>query len=47
MAPACLGGAAEAAPNVKRCLGGVMALEQAYPPECQGVQCAFKDSMIH
>lgn len=22
-------------------------LEQACPPECQGAQCAFKDSMIH
>jgi hypothetical protein len=24
-----------------------MALEQACPPEYQGAQCAFKDSMIH
>jgi hypothetical protein len=25
----------------------VMTLEQACPPEYQGAQCAFKDSMIH
>ena len=24
-----------------------MTLKQAYLPECQEVQCAFKDSMIH
>ena len=24
-----------------------MTLEQTCPPECQGAQCAFKDSMIH
>jgi hypothetical protein len=36
-----------ATPNSKRCLMVVMTLEQAYPPEYQRVQCAFKDSMIH
>ena len=36
-----------ASPNTKRGLSGVMTLEQACPPECQGAQCAFKDSMIH
>ncbi len=34
-------------PNTKLCLRGVMTLEQACPPEYQGAQCAFKDSMIH
>ena len=36
-----------AAPKTKRGLSGVMTLEQACPPEYQGAQCAFKDSMIH
>ena len=27
--------------------GFAMTLGQACPPECQGAQCAFKDSMIH
>ncbi len=36
-----------AALNTKPGLSGVMTLEQACPPECQGAQCAFKDSMIH
>jgi hypothetical protein len=34
-------------PNTKRGLIGEMTLEQACPPEYQGAQCAFKDSMIH
>jgi len=35
------------APNTKPGLRVAMTLEQAYPPGCRGVQCAFKDSMIH
>jgi hypothetical protein len=34
-------------PNTKLGLRVEMTLEQAYPPEYQRVQCAFKDSMIH
>src|SRR5947209_20306645 len=34
-------------PNTKLGLKVEMTLEQAYPPEYQRVQCAFKDSMIH
>lgn len=34
-------------PTHKPCLRAAMTLGQAYPPEYQGVQCAFKDSMIH
>jgi hypothetical protein len=34
-------------PKAKRGLSGVMTLERACPPEYQGAQCAFKDSMIH
>jgi hypothetical protein len=29
------------------CVERLMTLKQAYPPECQRVQGAFKDSMIH
>jgi hypothetical protein len=36
-----------AGPITKRGLRVEMALEQVCPPECQGAQCAFKDSMIH
>jgi hypothetical protein len=41
-APPCGGG-----PITKPGLRVEMALEQACPPEYQGAQCAFKDSMIH
>ena len=34
-------------PNTKQSLKVQMTLEQACPPEYQGAQCAFKDSMIH
>ena len=34
-------------PNQHHSLRGEMTLKQAYLPECQEVQCAFKDSMIH
>ena len=36
-------------PRTPRPLAGlvIMTLEQACPPEYQGAQCAFKDSMIH
>jgi hypothetical protein len=34
-------------PTHKPCLRAVMTLGQACPPEYQGAQCAFKDSMIH
>jgi hypothetical protein len=37
----------EVMPNTKQSLRVVMTLEQACPPEYQGAQCAFKDSMIH
>jgi hypothetical protein len=40
-------GVPEVASNAKQCLRVAMTLEQAYPPEYQRVQCAFKDSMIH
>ena len=43
----CLSGPHGAGPNVKLRLRVLMTLEQACPPECQGAQCAFKDSMIH
>jgi hypothetical protein len=44
----CLWGAPRAVPpNTKRRLRAAMTLGQACPPECQGAQCAFKDSMIH
>jgi hypothetical protein len=46
-APRGLGSDSASWPNIKRGLGGVMALGQACPPEYQGAQCAFKDSMIH
>ncbi|RXY83109.1 hypothetical protein DD571_32605 [Klebsiella pneumoniae] len=36
-----------AEPNTKLGLRVVMTLGQACPPEYQGAQCAFKDSMIH
>jgi hypothetical protein len=36
-----------AGPITKRGLRVEMALEQVCPPEYQGAQCAFKDSMIH
>ena len=34
-------------PTHKPCLRAAMTLGQACPPEYQGAQCAFKDSMIH
>ena len=44
----CFSGAPDrAAPITERGSRGVMTLEQACPPEYQGAQCAFKDSMIH
>ncbi len=45
--PLILGPAGAAGPNTKQSLRVVMTLEQACPPEYQGAQCAFKDSMIH
>ena len=45
----CISGesAAGQTPNTKQGLRVEMTLEQACPPEYQGAQCAFKDSMIH
>ena len=40
-------GGRDVGPTHKPCLRAVMTLGQACPPECQGAQCAFKDSMIH
>ena len=34
-------------PTHKPCLRAAMTLGQACPPEYQGAQCAFEDSMIH
>ena len=34
-------------PTTSRARGVIMTLEQACPSECQGAQCAFKDSMTH
>jgi hypothetical protein len=45
--PEVWGAISASSPNIKQSLGGVMALGQACPPEYQGAQCAFKDSMIH
>src|ERR1700712_5373516 len=45
--PLTLGPAGAAGPNTKQSLRVVMTLGQACPPEYQGAQCAFKDSMIH
>jgi hypothetical protein len=45
--PLTLGPAGAAGPNTKLSLRVVMTLGQACPPEYQGAQCAFKDSMIH
>lgn len=40
-------GGGTAAQHTSRAGGLAMTLGQACPPECQGAQCAFKDSMIH
>ena len=45
--PLTLGPAGAAGPNTKLSLRVVMTLGQACPPEYQGAQCAFKESMIH
>jgi hypothetical protein len=37
----------DGSPTHKPCLRAAMTLGQACPPEYQGAQCAFKDSMIH
>ena len=40
-------GKGDGGPTHKPCLRAAMTLGQACPPEYQGAQCAFKDSMIH
>ena len=40
-------GEGDGGPTHKPCLRAAMTLGQACPPEYQGAQCAFKDSMIH
>ena len=40
-------GGGDGGPTHKPCLRAAMTLGQACPPEYQGAQCAFKDSMIH
>ena len=41
------GGGGDGDPTHKPGLRAAMTLGQACPPEYQGAQCAFKDSMIH